>query len=420
MTELTYQVLRDAVAGSHVAFRCRTRLEPAGGPHDKVFPPTYGVSQGAETKYAVERYVVDGVEKCDVLLASVADQANRHELALLEGLERGELRFPNPFVDFTDDPELRDLGRISALEAPHRLADAIFRDSLLDGTLFRLSELGRQVTDATPNAATPLYAANPAALLFGMWDSTGPKGGLGSKFQRAFVSEIVGVDARLGVKVSSRMDPLRIERSAATVLAHADPAEGWTLDPAEARHEKGKPVAVGSKGELGRPSVINHGNVTPSIDTTAGGVIIAEAIQTTVVSLAALRKLRFVTATDGRPLESGERPDAELAARTALAALGVAAIAYQFQQDYDLRSRCLLVPTAPQVLELVPRNGGPAMEFEPSVDVAQALVREAAERAGEVHMAWPTEPIRLVPAPKLCDLIKRSREHAMSVVEGED
>lgn len=308
-TTLDHFTLRAAVAGSHVAVRARTVLQPAGGVGDKVYPSTYGVAAGA-TKYATEEYVVDGVTKTKVVLGSVADQANRHELALLEGLAVGELAFPNPFVDFTVDEELADLGRA--------------------------------ITDATPNNASALYATSPAALVFGMWNSTGPKGGLGSKFQRALVSEIVGLDAQLGVKVGSRIDPLQIEKSAAKVYEHADPKQGWTLDEGEARQEKGKPVEVGSKGGLGRPSVINHGNVTPSIDLQAGGVTISEAIQTTVLSLAALRKLRFARHSDDSLIPPSERRDAEIAARTAVAALGIAAIAYQHQQDYDLRSRCLL------------------------------------------------------------------------------
>ena len=101
---------------------------------------------------------------------------------------------------------------MTVLEAPHRLADAIFRDSLLDGTLFRLSDAGRAVTEAQPQNATALFRYSPTGLLFGMWDSTGPKGGLGSKFQRAYVSEIIGLDAQIGKKVSSRLDPLQIEK----------------------------------------------------------------------------------------------------------------------------------------------------------------------------------------------------------------
>ena len=83
--------------------------------------------------------------------------------------------------DFTVDDETSDLGRLTVLEAPHRIADAIFRDSLLNGTLFRLSDVGRAITDAHPRNVTALFRYSPTALLLGMWDSTGPKGGLGSK-----------------------------------------------------------------------------------------------------------------------------------------------------------------------------------------------------------------------------------------------
>lgn len=422
MTTLDFSTLRAAAAGSHVAIRCRTTLQPAGGPGDKVFPSTYGVADNAKTRYAIEEYTEDGVTKYRVLLDSVASSANRHELALQEALDAGELAFPNPFVDFTVDPDLADLGSITALQAPHRLADAIFRDSLYGDTLFRLSDLGRSITDATPNNATALYLANPISLLMGMWDSTGPKGGLGSKFQRAFVSEIVGLNAEFGVKVGSRLDPLQVERTAATVYVHSDPNQSWTLEPGQAKTEKGKPVAAGSKGELGRPSAVNHGNVTPSIDAKAGGVTIDEAIQTTVISLAALRKLRFGVDAAGSPLTDDARREAELAARTAIAALGVAAIAYQREHDYDLRSRCLLVPTHPARLELVPRDGSAPLEFDVDTAAAAALVHEAAANATRAGLAWPTEPIRLVPASKLCDLVKRSRSQlaASAAAAGEE
>lgn len=419
MARLDYATLRDAVAGSAPALRCRTVLQPAGGPGTKVFPPTYGVSQGARTRYAMEKHHIDGKDRDDVILDSVAAQANAHEDGLLAGLEAGELDFPNPFVDFTEDEDLADLGTLSALQVPHRLADAIFRDSLIEGTLFRLSDLGRWVTDATPNNATAMYATSPASLFLGIWDSTGPKGGLGSKFQRALTSEIIGENAQLGVSVGSRIDPLQIGRTAAFVYEAADPNEDWTLNEAEAKREKGKPVGVGKAGELGRPSVINHGNVTPSIVDQAGGVTIDRAIQTTVLSLAALRKLRFVTATDGKLLDPASRREAELAARTAVAALTVAAIAYQREQDYDLRSRCLLVPQEAPELELVPRYGGDSQKFEISVESAAELLRDAAAAAADAGMGWSTEQVRLVPAPKLKDLIRKNRLAFQSVTQDE-
>ena len=121
MAELTIERLTEAVAGGAVALRSIMRLQPADGPGGKVFPPTYAVT--AEYKYAVEERQVGDRVVTTVLLDSVASQANRAELALLDGWEGDELRFPVPYVDFTGERGLSDLGRITVLEAPHRLAD---------------------------------------------------------------------------------------------------------------------------------------------------------------------------------------------------------------------------------------------------------------------------------------------------------
>ena len=254
MTELTFEQLHRAVAGEAVALRSRTTLQPAGGPGDKVFPPTYAVAQNADHKYAVEERVVGNEIKTTVLLDSVASQANRAELALLDGWESNELAFPVPFVDFTVDDELADLGKLTVLEAPHRIVDAIFRDSLLNDTLFRLSNVGRAITNANPRDATALFQYSPTALLFGVWDSTGPKGGLGSKFQRAYVSEIVGLDTKIGKKVGSRIDPLQIEKLASEDKAfnHKDPAKVWTFDKSEAEKDKKGKLLFASRGRRDR------------------------------------------------------------------------------------------------------------------------------------------------------------------------
>ena len=419
MPELTYEKLRDAVAGGAVALRSRMELQPADGPGGKIFPPTYAVN--AAHKYAVEtRHVHDRDtgerEVQTVLLDSVASQANRAELALLEGWELQELAFPVPYVDFaTDDGEFDDIGRLTVLEAPHRLADAIFRDSLLDGTLFRLSDIGRAITDAQPRNATELYRYSPTALLFGQWDSTGPKGGLGSKFQRAYVSEIVGHDVQVGAKVGSRLDPLQIERLGPDQIAynHADPAQVWTFEPSEAVQLKGgkpEPASRGSDaGSAGQPSKINHGNIAPGIDAQSGGVTISRAIQTTVVSLAALRRLRF----------AGHDRAAEVSARTAVAALGVAAVAYQHEMDFDLRSRCLLIPEHEPRIELVGRDGAPAESVDISREAAAAIVADAARAAEEASIGWETDEVKLVPAPKLFELLRRSRAVSAQESPGE-
>ena len=311
-----------------------------------------------------------------------------------------------PYVDFSDDGGVTDYDKLTVLEAPHRLADAIFRDSLLGGTLFRLSDLGQAITESTPRNATDLFRYSPTSLLFGMWDSTGPKGGLGSKFQRAYVSEIVGLDASVGKKVGSRIDPLQIEKVASDdrVFNSADPAEVWTHDSATAEQDaKRQPVPASrgsASGEAGQPSKINHGNIAPSIDALAGGVTISKAVQTTVISFAALRRLRF----------KGFDRSAETAARTAIAALGVAAVAYQYETDFDLRSRCLLLPTHPPRLEFLLRDGSPAETAEVDREAAAEILSAAADDAAANGIGWSTDDIRLVPAPKLIELIRRSRK----------
>lgn len=402
MSELTFEQLSEATAGGAVALRSRLSLAPAGGTEDKVFPPSYAVDGRADHKYAVETRQIDDKEVETVLLDSVASQANRAEEALLEGWLDGDLAFPVPYVDFSDakteEEDLSEIGKLTALEAPHRIADAIFRDSLLDGTLFRLSDVGQQITNATPRDATALYRYSPTALLFGVWDSTGPKGGLGSKFQRAYVSEIIGLDVQVGKKVGSRLDPLAIEKLSAEdlIYEHADPAQVWTVNEDEAAKEKGKPKIIG------RPSEINHGNIAPSIDSLSGGVTISGAVQTTVISLAALRKLRF----------GGRDRAKEAAAQTAIAALGVAALAYLYEHDYDLRSRCLLVPTETQTLELVARDGSAPTVVDINRSVASYILKRAAEEAAKAGIGWETSEIRLEPSPKLIELLAKSRKAA--------
>lgn len=410
MSQLTFDKLHEAVAGSAVALRSRITLQPAGGAGDKIFPPSYAVEGQAEHKYAVEERQIGDSDKLSttILLDSVASQANRAELALLEGWEQGHLEFPVPFVDFSGTGEVTDYDRLTVLEAPHRLADAIFRDSLLDGTLFRLSDIGRAITNATPRNATALFRYSPTSLLFGMWDSTGPKGGLGSKFQRAYVSEIMGFDAVVGNKVKSRIDPLQIKKVAPDdrVYNSANPDEVWTTNPDLAEKDKnGKPVYASrgsASGEPGQPPKINHSNVLPLIDVRAGGVTISKALQTTVISFAALRRLRF---------KDFDR-DAEVAARTAIAALGVAAVAFQYENDFDLRSRCLLLPTHSPRIELLSRDGSTSEVVDMDRSAASEILSAAADHVTTTGLGWETGEIRLVPAPKLIELMERSRRAA--------
>lgn len=410
MKKLTLEKLQHLVR-TGAGLRVRQRLQPAGGPGDKIFPPTY--STGDRTlKYAVEERRIDGKDVKCVLLDSVASQANRMEEALLEAWRDGALTFPVIGVDFTGDTGVEDLGNITALQAPHRIADAILRDATsLDGkTLFRDTREGKAFTDATVRNATAVYQLCPTALVFGVWDSTGPKGGLGAKFARALTSEIVAIGAQEGAKVSSRIDPLAIQANV-EIFPRKDNESDWTTEPTEAKHSGSRPVPfVRNKGDgKGKPSAINHSNIAPSIDVFAGGITFDYAVQTTVLSLPGLRRLRFATQLDGSPI--AERTAAERAAHVALAALGLAAMVHLRDKGYDLRSRCLLVPDGPFQLEALAADGS-VEQLELDSQSANALVKEAGDAARVLGLGWEREPVKLKPAPKLVSLIRKSREAA--------
>lgn len=479
---LTLKVLSEAVTGTASAFRCRVKLQPAGGEGTKIFPPTY-----AGAVYATEKRRLPGHDQpveC-VLLDSVQSQANRMEDALQQAVDTGRLSLPIVEVDFSpyfpgDDQQetmrlLDPVGKVSSLQVPHRIADAILRDSLCDGKPFRDSKEGKRIGTVTARNATALFELCPTALVFGIWDSTGPKGGLGAKFERAMVAEIVGIDAVYGVKTSSRIDPLGIQKDAGPLYRRAD--GGYTLDPAEAIDElkDGKPTGkkllykLNSKGEgvphdpakkefadQGRPSVANHGNVTPAFgkytkgaegrdplagpeidlkynarrdddafDLSAkvretirearegrlapGGVTIRHAEQTIVLSLPALRRLRFPVGG-----ESGnERDDA---ARTVLAALGLCAAALAAEAGLDLRSRCLLWPVEPLNWELLGRPGDPPSTWRIDADAAITLLKEAVDAAKSLGLPWREDPLPLTPSPDLVRLVVRSQQ--LSAAQG--
>ncbi len=406
METLTLKTLQEAVAGEYTAIRRVTRMEALG---EKLFPPTYEGGQYADEERHVRH--ADGTVQTvqTVLLDSVQSQANRMEMALLRAYDAGRIKMPLLAVDFAGDGSdllLNEVGRLTALEAPHRLCDAIFRDALYGGQPFRSSGPGEKLNSAKSANATIVFELCPTALIFGFWDSTGPRGGLGAKVQRALVSEIVGHQStKDGKRPSSRIDPLQIENN---VDIFKKVGGGWTFKEAEAeKNAKGEPVKT-------KPSEINHGNITPSFRNkdgvlNHGGVTLAYAEQQTVLSLAALRRLRF-------PLAGTAKPDVDLAARTVLAALALAAICLLDEDGFDLRSRCLL-DGKPGVMQFVGR--GETKDFKLNADQAATLLAGAVSQAKAVDLPWPETPLVLQPSPDLSRLVVESRKRSMAASAGE-
>ena len=248
-------------------------------------------------------------------------------------------------------------------------------------------------------------------MVFGLWDSAGPRGGLGAKFARTLVSEIVAINAELGVRPASRIDPLGIEKDAG-ILYQSQKAGEWTLDSKLAKlDDKKKPVRMGKEG---KPSEINHGNVTPSLGTDKGpnhgGVTFDHARQVAVLSLPGLRKLHF-------PGTSGSVARDE-AAWTTLAALALCAVTLSVSQGLDLRSRCLLVPeegSAPG-FEVIGIDGA-ITRFTLTASEACTLLGVAAEAAIEAGLPWHADGVTLQPKADLAELVRRSRALATNAGE---
>ena len=422
--ELTFEKLKSAVSGSAAAFRCRNTLQPAGGEGDKVFPPTYAGAKYAEEKRKIPER--DEPVPC-VLLDSVQSQANRMEEALQMAVESKELAIPLIQVDFSDyaptgnEGEDRengkfrdDIGKITSLQLPHRLADAILRDSEVeenDGgqtkpVPFRHSKVGKGINTASLKNATPIFRLCPTALLFGMWDSTGPKGGLGAKFERAMVSEVVGINASSGVKTASRIDPIITNTGAKTgeIVLYQSKEGGWTLDKAEAKKKNEQPVKLGKDGK-GRVSEANLGNVTPSIHES-GGFTIEYAEQLTTLSLIALRRLSF-------PVNGTASNEANQAGRAVLAALGLCAWTLAFEPGMGLRSRCLLWPKDALEWELLDKPGQEPQRFALDRSSALRLVQDAYAASKAAGLNWMEEPLTLKPSDKLVKLVRKSQELAV-------
>jgi CRISPR-associated protein Csb1 len=424
---LDLKALQDSLAGVEgaspvAAIRCRTRLQPDGGDGGKVFPPTY-----AGGIYAVEDRRIDGkVVRC-VLLDSVQSQANRFEDLLMDAFlpewrEAGVDGLPSTCDLPVIAVQVENHGWITSLTAPHRVHDAILRDSeVLDskgvGTRFRETDIGKAIVAARVHNATAFYRHCPTALLFGTWDSTAGEGLNSAKVPRAVVSEIIGVDITPGVRTGSRLDPLGIRSG--TVYYKKKEQGTWSLDQTDGLTK-------------GKPSDINHGNVTPDIarfgdrrevqkqhldvlpdilgDTSdnratigehsrkPGGITMAYALHTWTLSFTQLRRLRFPGLGAGVDISND--------ARTALAALALYGLALQHERGCWLRSRCELIPEGPVTLELVggaSGQNGDSFTLPSAKDIREKLLQPTLAKA-----TWEKKVFRLTPSKQLAELVKRS------------
>jgi CRISPR-associated protein Csb1 len=399
---MTYDQLLQAVQ-SAAGLRLRLRLQPLYGAGEIVFPctvaggkyqifsrrlPEYKDYQLSEIDDGKERRLPLGAVPC-VIIDSVQSQANRMENALLDDIRAGNIHLPHIETDFTAVKGLeKEVGKLTCFDCPHRAFDAILRDSVdASGTVFPATDAGQRIVKANSADATALFQVSPASLLFGSWDSTGLSGGLGEKFTRCVVSELVGVNSIEGERGGFRVDPLN---SSADVdckkIADEAKFEIWRNRQSQSKKDKVK------------ASVVNHGNIV--IDRVHGGVTVDYIQQSTTISFAALRQLHFPVG--GR--------DCSGPALTVLAAMALHAAALNVERGWHLRSRCDLVLEDGSDIGWESLGSATAGKHTLPASATRELLFAAIDAAKKAGLPWNSEPIRLTPSAALQKLVVASQK----------
>ena len=354
---MSLDALRSAVAESASAIAITARLSPVSG--NKVLPPTYaGETPSSPSRHNMTKAGPDGLSSwCS--LDAPGSCANRAELSLVRlGLNLDPLR-----VDFGNGEVF------STLQLPHRIFDAVLRDSQSNGTPFRQTEIGQAAIGATPAVAAALLHYDPGALVFGAWDSTGL--GANSRprtnWARALTCEISATRVEPVKLAGNRLDPIGIEGTNSVWVEERDgtlrQATDEELPP---QVEGGLPQASAKSKDYPRlikASEANHGNTLALISK---GVLVHGDIHLyATLSLSRLRRYHF-----GAETEAG---------RLLLALMGVYGVLAVLRDGLDLRSGCDLAVDDYQ-LELVGLGNRTPLTLTPAA--AETALREQVSQVG--------------------------------------
>lgn len=374
---MSIQTLRDAIHESVTAIAITATLTPASG--NKILPPTYVKDDRDASKHNMTKVGPDGIASwCSV--DSPGSCANRAEQALVDlGLNLDPLR-----VRFGDGEVL------STLELPHRVFDAVLRDSRLGGIPFRDTDIGKAVVAATPADATALLHYDPGSLVFGAWDSTG----LGAnsrprtKWARVLTCEISATRVEPVSLAGNRLDPIGIE---GTDYAWVEEADGTlrqaTDDEMRPEDEGGLPKARDKSKDYPRlikASKANHGN---ALSLSPKGVLVhGDITLNATLSLSRLRRYSFGEETaDGRML---------------LALMGLYGVLAVLNDGLALRSGCDLA-VKEHAIELIGLGTREPLALTLK-EVEEALRSQV--RAVRLH-----EPVLFTPSKGLLDIRAASR-----------
>lgn len=274
-------------AAGPVALVLKQTLLPVEGEGSVVFPPTY-----ADVGYNIDT-LADGTRVA--MIDSVGSQANRMEPIFAMEPYRGLV----PQITFS----YGDTGKLSILEAGHRLGDAIVRSTELKdearAAFLALKEGGD---------ATLLAKLAPTSLVFGVWDSRDT----GVKIPRIVQSVVRAWNV-----------------AALTRSAQYNPALDYATLDVFSEDEKQK-----AEGKAESP-LAQRGFVHVPASGKPGGVVCRGVIERDItVNLIALRRLK------GQAADIHEAEDNNLRVYI----LGLSLVAATAPFDGFLRQGCLLVP----------------------------------------------------------------------------
>lgn len=256
--------------------------------------------------------------------------------------------------------------QLSMNDVPHRVYDAILRDSVLDGVPWRKTDIGQRVLTADASNATALYQYAPLTLMLGGWDSHGGDAARGTKIARALSCEIWGHGVKTSHHTTQRIDPLDIGLSSAPHVI-----EDGILTEVPDKTPGGK-----------KPSELGHGDVPGDVEK---GVFVEEIQMTGAIHLTRLRRYHF-------PAENGTvDPDRDESARQVLAKLGLLGVLLVLD-SLDLRSGCELFTKSRTFYKI--DSDGNRTPFDVDADGAREDLDRAIEEAGRHGLSFAA-PVRL-------------------------
>ncbi len=270
-----------------VALVWKQMLEPVEGDGSVFFPPTY-----ADVGYNIDK-LSDGTRVATV--DSVGSQANR-----IEPIFQQSAGGDNELAKLVPQIEIEHGGgRVSILQAGHRLGDAVIRSSEL-----KADARAAFATFLDTGDASAIAKLAPTSLVFGVWDSRDTQ----AKLPRLVQSVIRAWDVD-ELKRSAQYFPA-IDYAALDVFSEEEKAK-----------QEGDP-----KSKLAKRGFV----AVPAIGAPGGVVARGPILRDVTINLVAVRRLRGGDITD------------ELRRYI----LGIALVAATEPLDGFLRAGCLLVPKA--------------------------------------------------------------------------